>query len=569
MIGRLSRVPFYPPLLAAYPIVGLFARNANQVRASELAMPTVAAVAIGGAAWLAFSLLLRGAAKGAAVTAVALLMFYSAQSAAGWASELLSYASRIWVARPIEVGPGWVLVPEGILLVAAIAWATRGAPGLGPITRWLNAMAVIATVLAVVPILQAKLPIWPGHRAPEGGESPVVSSPAQMAPRPARPEWQPRPLAALTAPPGSRPPDIYYIILDGYARHDVMKSHFDFDNSSFLEHLEDRGFYVARNSPANYCQTLLCLASSLNGTYLDEMVKGLGYDLTAFREFIGRSNVLATLRPMGYRHVTFATGYDPTDQPDSDVYLAYRPYTSEFHRMALDITPLHHLSTEPGWWEPLQQARDRINFVFDHLPDVARDPQPTFTFAHILCPHPPLIFGPDGEDVGQANEKSLYYSHKVNGRFEFPNRFRRAYRDQAAYVTKRIQQTIDRLLAESPEPPIIIVQSDHGSELNLDMGSAKNSDLHERMSVLNAYYFPGQRYEGLYDSISPVNSFRVVFNTVFGAHLPMLPDRSFFSTWGSPYQFIDVTDAARPEPHHHDHDGPGKNARKTPSASPK
>ena len=62
------------------------------------------------------------------------------------------------------------------------------------------------------------------------------------------------------------------------------------------------------------------------------------------------------------------------------------------------------------------------------------------------------------------------------------------------------------------------------------------------MSILNAYYFPGGRYEGLYQEISPVNSFRVVLNTFFGAKLPLLPDRSFFSTWTDPYRFIDVTD---------------------------
>ena len=65
------------------------------------------------------------------------------------------------------------------------------------------------------------------------------------------------------------------------------------------------------------------------------------------------------------------------------------------------------------------------------------------------------------------------------------------------------------------------------------------------MSILNAYYFPGRRYEALYDRISPVNSFRVVLNTFFAANLELLPDRSFFSTWAEPYHFIDVTDDVR------------------------
>ena len=65
------------------------------------------------------------------------------------------------------------------------------------------------------------------------------------------------------------------------------------------------------------------------------------------------------------------------------------------------------------------------------------------------------------------------------------------------------------------------------------------------MSILNAYYFPGRNYGGLYERISPVNSFRVVLNTFFGAGLDLLPDKNFFSTWSDPYTFIDVSDAVR------------------------
>ncbi len=60
-----------------------------------------------------------------------------------------------------------------------------------------------------------------------------------------------------------RAPAIYYIILDGYARSEVMRELFDFDNTAFLERLERKGFFVARGSNANYCQTPLSRSSSL------------------------------------------------------------------------------------------------------------------------------------------------------------------------------------------------------------------------------------------------------------------------------------------------------------------
>ncbi len=55
----------------------------------------------------------------------------------------------------------------------------------------------------------------------------------------------------------TNPPDIYYIILDSYGRADMLKSVYGFDNSSFMNGLEQRGFFVASRSQANYPKTVL------------------------------------------------------------------------------------------------------------------------------------------------------------------------------------------------------------------------------------------------------------------------------------------------------------------------
>lgn len=523
MIERLARVPIYPLFFAAFPILALFAQNAREVRVGDVPPMLVVATAGAAVAWLLIGLLLRDAAGAALVVAAAIAMFYTHGPVLEWSGLLLSYASRIWIRRlEIQVPPLGIILLELLLLSGIGAWVKVRARNLRAATRFLNVLALIAVILPIGEILRVKAPA------------------ATRAPRTARP------MAALTPPPGpSRLPDIYYIILDGYARHDVLKSYFDLDNTPFLQHLEDRGFFVARRSTANYCQTPLCLSSSLNATYLDDLVKGLDKDQTALADFIGRNDVMAALRPLGYRFVTFATGFEPTDHPEADDYRSPRPHTTEFQRMVIEMTPARVIWPDPRRLDPFHLARERVTYLLDHLPDVARDPRPTFTLAHLLCPHPPIVFGANGEDVGRAHETFMLYNPRVDGRLRAPEPFRRAYRDQAAFITRRIQETIDRILASSAERPIIIVQSDHGSELNLDPESVQNTDLHERMSILNAFYFPGRRYAGLHDAISPVNTFRVVLNTFFGASLPLLPDRSFYSTWKDPYRFIDVTEAVR------------------------
>jgi hypothetical protein len=85
---------------------------------------------------------------------------------------------------------------------------------------------------------------------------------------------------------------------------------------------------------------------------------------------------------------------------------------------------------------------------------------------------------------------------------------------------------------------IIIVQSDHGPGLVMK----KPSDWYnERMRIFNAYYLPGQK-AGLYPTITPVNTFRVLFRDYFGADLPQLKDESYCSPeWTKPFMWHDVT----------------------------
>jgi hypothetical protein len=529
LVARASRLGAFagrwvvhPFLLAIYPILVLAAQNAGEVRSGEL--PGLIAVALLGAlaVWLLLCLALRDARKAGLITSAAVAMFVTFSLVQDLCSLIVSRLAFLWVKGIYTVPPMAMIVVEALLLAGLARLIVVKIKDPRGVTTFLNIFATFLIMFPASILLLVK--------------APTIARPPRHA------------VAFSVAPRSDRPrmPDIYYIILDGYARSDVMKDLFQFDNQPFLERLEQKGFYVARRSTANYCQTPLSLSSSLNAVYLDDLVKGLGVDQTELSDLIGRSDVMATLRPLGYKFVTFSTGFKPTEHPEADVYLSPRPYFSEFQRMVVDSTPLRQIWPGPNDLKSSTLARERTFYLLEHVPEIARDPAPTFTFAHLLVPHPPFFFGQNGEPVGMRFYTfELANRDKIRGRFRDPDRFIEGYRDQSIFITQRIEATIDHILATSPEPPIIILQSDHGSELYLDHEDVKHTDLKERMSVLNAYYFPAQRYEGLYDSISPVNSFRVVLNTFHGANIKLLPDRSYFSKWSEPYQFIDVTDAVR------------------------
>ena len=184
--------------------------------------------------------------------------------------------------------------------------------------------------------------------------------------------------------------------------------------------------------------------------------------------------------------------------------------------------------------------RKRILNAFNNLEKISKEKGPYFVFSHILTPHQPFLFGKDGEFI---MPKTNYYTEWfpiTEGRNR--EQYIAEYRDQLTYINKRMQQVISRILSDSPVPPIIVLQSDHGPCANLDPESAKNSDHTERMGILNAYYFPDQDYSELYKTITPVNSFRIILDHFFGEDLELLEDRSYFTSWSKTYDFIEVTD---------------------------
>jgi hypothetical protein len=131
---------------------------------------------------------------------------------------------------------------------------------------------------------------------------------------------------------------------------------------------------------------------------------------------------------------------------------------------------------------------------------------PRLVFAHIVAPHSPYLFTATGEARSHDEPFTLLEAVDVGAND------RDLYRDQAAYVTRRAQEVIQSILGNSDTPPVIILQADHGP--GLGMGQA------ERTAILNAILVREDCRSMLYPSITPVNTFRVVFNCYFARNSP-------------------------------------------------
>jgi len=257
---------------------------------------------------------------------------------------------------------------------------------------------------------------------------------------------------------------------------------------------------------------------------------------------IEESRVMQAFRRRGYKFVSFQSGWTVTGRNRNADWDVNCGGWEEFNRVLARTTLLEAFD----FFQPISsQSRDRLLCEFQTLGEIpSRVAGPRYVFAHFVSPEPPLLFGRDGQPYAKASQDRAYVEWKDKP----------GYVDQVVFCSRRILATIDRILAQSATPPIIVLQSDHGSAASdFDLlygdegppatGTEPGIDtlLRERMEILNAYRIPGGA-PSLYPSISPVNSFRVVLNDRFGEKLPLLPDRSYFSRYAHPYQFLDVTD---------------------------
>jgi hypothetical protein len=134
---------------------------------------------------------------------------------------------------------------------------------------------------------------------------------------------------------------------------------------------------------------------------------------------------------------------------------------------------------------------------------------PYFTFAHILIPHIPFVFSPNGilTDPG-------FFSGKLTAPSS-PKYFNEGYIDEIQFDNQQFISILTYILNNSSTPPIIVIQGDHGFGKN-------------RFPILNAYYLPtSQGSQKIYPTVSPVNTFRIIFDTYFGGSYGLLPDQSF------------------------------------------
>ncbi|MFH2107731.1 MAG: hypothetical protein ABII93_03600 [Chrysiogenia bacterium] len=455
----------------------MYLRNIREVQWTQVIWAALASLAIAGAGWFMTGIFSsqRNKRSLALFSFVTLFHFYGLyyDQIAGW----LPFLSRPLLAHLLA------LVPPAIIWLALTVLIFKSRRSFSVLNRVLQTavLLLLAWNIGGITIHHA------GQRLDH---------------------WQQSRAGIQRLPAGqTRTPDIYCFVLDEFAAPESVRRLFGYDNSAFTASLRRQGFFVAQQSRSPYTLTEPAIATILN----------LG-EFSAVKDpflQVRRNAVAALLKNRGYRIIDFACQRSLfLEAADQRFYypLAHASiFFDDFYRALFERSLLRVLS---DLWQLKKTDlsrfyRERILQVFKELPAVVKTPGPKLVFVHLFSPHEPFVFDAQGKPADPLH----IWDHADPAH----------YLEQYIYICRRLLQTAAMIIADSPAAPVIIMQSDHGYRGSRRRGKESQPvSLSEMTLVFNALYLPGVPLAGIEPSLSPLNNFRLVFNSYFGTRYPLL-----------------------------------------------
>jgi|Deesub1362A_J573_1020465.scaffolds.fasta_scaffold04186_3 hypothetical protein len=495
------KAPFHTFLFAAHPVVALLAANIDQVFAEEAFIPLLVSISVAGLLLVGLRVLTKDWQLAGLLTSLFSFWFFVY-------GRLFVPLIAVDVFGVVIGRHRYVLAAWSALFVAPAIWLLKRKPHTGRLTLGLNIFSALLVLLATIPIAAFSVRnLSLGERVRSNTEVLSIS-------------WR----------SDSRPPDIYYIVLDEYARPDVLKAEFGIDVTDFLDGLRGMGFYVAECAQSNYMRTAHSLASTLNMTYIQDLVPKVppDQDPSVLLPFLIHNVARQQLEALGYKTVVFKNPWERFLWDDADIVFrsggagALSPF--EFLLLRTTVVRVYldlHLTEA-------RQMGDYVNYVdtlyaLRKLPEVPPIPGPKFVFVHLVIPHPPFVFGPDGERIHIPYDADA-------GNIYTEGDYKRGYAAAVSYINKRMLEILPRLIASSDPAPIIILAGDHGTP----WGGSQNA-----VKILAAFYTPGSS-SPFYQTVTLVNVFRILFDTYFNGRFGLLPDKSYLFTEKGRFDFVEV-----------------------------
>ena len=303
-------------------------------------------------------------------------------------------------------------------------------------------------------------------------------------------------------------PNVYHIILDEYTDNEILTKKFGYNNEKFLEFLNNNGFYMHDKLFSTFGSTVKELNVILNMEY----PKKLGW-VSEDYESLNNNKVMSIFSNQDYSVIETNSMMRWKNFSDVDTKLCYDTnfINSEFLDQVLGKSIIRY------FLEKYQQdtRRDTIRCTFNVLNEITlKTDGPKYVFSHVYVPHPPFLFGPNGENV-------IPDHREISGLQSWENP--QGYVNQLIYATNEITVVIKNIVKNDPNA-IIIVQGDTGTLTGTDISKKTMKEIYQAHSILYAVRIPDVEDS---DYMIPVNTYRIIFNNYFNMNYDYLEYHSY------------------------------------------
>ena len=502
----------HPFLLSLCPVLFIYSQNIRETPVQEVILLTLLVLFAAALLWLLTRFIIKNNEKSSFIISLLLVLSFS-------------YGHIYLLVDDFTLGNTdigrhqYLLIPFAISFVAGIYYFVKTKRRLNNASTISNAIAVTFLAVTLMSIVTYNI------ENIDSFDSELITTETSLG------TYDPT-IETFTPRQGEikNYPDVYYIVLDAYSSASSLKKFVNFDNQEFISYLTNKGFSVNHKSYSNYDRTIPSITSTMNMMYLDSLTEEQVGNLWLKDEMLVKSTVLQNFKSAGYKNIILHRAITIfNDSPLSDLEMCKKSKFTNSQLLSMTIrTSILGFLLEK--WE-LQQMRDAALCNFSELQKQHQKfDEPIFVFSHILVPHPPFLFDSEGNPVSSVRPEGLESWQNEEG-----------YINSIKFANKKIMQVVDELLTDPKNHPIIIIQADHGYGFDIDSSKPNKESLEQRMSIFSAYYLPGTE-ENLSDNvITPVNTFRIIFNSYFNTDYDLLENKMYLiDDYNADY--VDVTD---------------------------
>jgi len=491
----------HPILFAIYPVLFLYSHNIYNVPLRGLFLPLLIVPLFALSLWLVLRFVLKSGMKAGFIVSIIIIMitFY------GHVFNLITDS----LVEKSELSQILLLGVFLILLGVGVYYFIRTKRNLEKPTMVVNVIAISMIAIVFVNIGSTKIEIYSMEEV-----NPIIE------------KFEPYSINTQALP------DIHYILLDAYSNQVILKEFLAYDNQEFITDLTERGFIVPTGyTHSNYQFTEFSVSSILSMDYVHNLVPNEGTELELRQDhyrIIKNNAVMQNLKSIGYTVISFDSGAVGTRTIDiADENLCLSPLMDlTFLNKGKGTTMLPAIEIIDEKFQEVidEQKRQKILCEYSELPKIRdRIEGPLFVFTHIVAPHAPYVFDSNGDPIISEHYK---FDNEFVDDPEIIEKRIQAYLGQLEFVNKKTIEAIDEILENTDKPTIIIIQSDHGMR-GVDVGSTDEENLVIKLGNFNAFYVPDDLQDSLKEPITPVNTFRILFNSVFGTSYEIIEDRVF------------------------------------------